>query len=215
MNKLSTALLLVAGLAVLPVAAQPPLAYSAKSVHLRAGPARDYPVIAILPAGFEIAVQGCLNDYSWCDVIAGVDRGWVYAANISYRYEGRDVPVRNYAAEIGIAIIGFMLFDYWADHYRERSWYRDREHWGQRPRPPVEPPRRGDPGLPHPPPHAAPPGAPPRAPPPRGDGEGRRAPPPPPRAGSPERHPPPAPRPAPERPDEPGPRPPHRGGSGR
>ena len=49
-------------LAVLPAIAYAQWAYTAKDVNLRAGPARDYPVVARLPGGLEISVAGWLND---------------------------------------------------------------------------------------------------------------------------------------------------------
>ncbi len=156
MKKLGALGLLTMALVALPCVAQAQMAYTSKDAHLRAGPARDYPVIAVLPAGLEISVQGCLRDYSWCDAIAGPNRGWIYAGNINYAYQGTYVPVLNYGAEIGIAVIGFILFDYWVDNYRDRPFYRDRDRWVNRPRPPravgpgvvhPEPPRRGEPGT--------------------------------------------------------------------
>jgi uncharacterized protein YraI len=154
MKKLITLFVLFIALAALPGVAQT-LAYTSKDAHLRAGPARDYPVIAILPAGTEVAVHGCLGDYSWCDVIAGPNRGWVYAGNINHPYQGMEVPVLRYGAEIGIAVVGFVLFDYWFGHYHDRPFYRDRDWWLHRPRPPrdalppivvrLEPPKRLDP----------------------------------------------------------------------
>ena len=203
MKKLAAATLLAAIVlaTTLPVSAQAQPAYTVKDVHLRAGPARDYPVVAILPAGFHLSVLGCLSDYSWCDVVAGVDRGWVYARNIAYPYQGAGVPVLTYGAQIGIAIVGFALLDYWALHYHERPFYRDRDRWVARPRPP----RAGPPvGVgPAPPMHRPPAGEPPR---PRspGDAEPRPQPPravapsmrapQPPRAGGPSMQPPQLPR---------------------
>ncbi|MFC5497367.1 SH3 domain-containing protein [Caenimonas terrae] len=159
------------------------LAFAAKDIHLRAGPARDYPVVAIVPAGVELQVQGCLPNYSWCDVLAGPNRGWVYAGNISYPYQGARVPVLTYGAVIGIGVLGFVINDYWHDYYRGRPWYGDRDRWIHRPhlRPaplprPFPPPhgvRPEHPRLPQPaapigahPPLGAPhrPGPPPRAP---------------------------------------------------
>jgi uncharacterized protein YraI len=132
MNHLKVLVLAAAAL-VLPVAANAELAYTAKTVHLRAGPARDYPVVAILGAGLAVDVQGCLQDYSWCDVIAGPNRGWVYARNIDYAYQGAYVPVINYGAIIGIGVVTFIIGSYWHDHYIDRPWYRQMPDWSHRP----------------------------------------------------------------------------------
>lgn len=123
-------------------------AYTAKDVHLRAGPAVDYPVVAILPAGVQIIVEGCLSDYRWCDVVAGPNRGWVYAGNIVYSYEGANVPVLTYGAVIGLGIVVFSVGNYWDSYYRGSPWYPQRQLWIHRPRPGF-----GPDGC-HPPPHA-------------------------------------------------------------
>jgi uncharacterized protein YraI len=149
--------LLIALLAALGGHAAAAPAYVDKSVHLRAGPGRAYPIVAILPPRFVVEVAGCLRDYTWCDVIAGVDRGWVYAGNLRYPHEGRDVPIRGFGAVIGIGIVAFVLLDYWHDHYGERPWYGQRHRWVHPPPPPMPPPPL------RPPPHRpAPPAPPPR-----------------------------------------------------
>lgn len=135
--KVATALgFLMAGLAAMPATSTAQqLAYTSKNVNLRAGPAWEYPVVAIIPAGVAISVEGCLSDYRWCDVLAGPYRGWVYAGNIVYPYQGATVPLLTYGAVIGIGIIAFNLGSYWDDHYRGRPWYPQRQHWIDRPRP--------------------------------------------------------------------------------
>ena len=145
----------LAAAAMLPGAsqAQGAAATTAKQVNLRAGPARDYPVVAILPRGYPITVEGCLQQYTWCDVAAGASRGWVYAGNINYYYQGQWVPVPSYAPLIGIAVLGFILDDYWSDHYHDRPWYGERQRWANHPPPP---PPRYRPTVPRPgvmPPH--------------------------------------------------------------
>jgi uncharacterized protein YraI len=107
-------------------------AFTSRTTNLRAGPAADYPIVAVLPSGFAVSVQGCLADYDWCDVVAGVQRGWMYAGNISYHYQNTYVPLAEYAPLIGIGVLGFALNDYWGSHYRDRSWYRDRHNWQNR-----------------------------------------------------------------------------------
>jgi uncharacterized protein YraI len=147
--------LLTAALAGLPASSQADLAYAAKQVHLRAGPDTDYPVVVTLPAGVALDVQACLSDYRWCDVIAGPDRGWVYAGNIAYPYQGSTVPVLNYGTVIGIGIVAFSLGSYWDNHYVGRPWYPQRPLWIRR----TPPPRFAPDGhRPLPPPGYRPPG---------------------------------------------------------
>ena len=112
-----------------PAHAQGQPAVTAKQVNLRAGPARDYPLVATLQGGYPVSVLGCVEDYRWCDVLAGDIRGWVYAGNISYAYQGNYVPLVEYAPLIGIGILGFVINDYWGSHYRHRPFYRERERW--------------------------------------------------------------------------------------
>ena len=130
---------LTALLAGAPAIAYAQVAYTAKDVHLRAGPAREYPVVAIMPAGVPISVEGCLSGYRWCDVVAGPNRGWVYAANIVYPYQGANVPVLTYGAMIGFGIVAFSVGDYWDHYYRGRPWYSQRQVWVNRPRSGFEP----------------------------------------------------------------------------
>jgi uncharacterized protein YraI len=121
--------ILAAALLIFASVAQAQVAYTTRTANLHAGPDRDYPLVVILPSGYEISVIGCLSDYTWCDVLAGQDRGWIYAGNISYPYEDTYVPVQSYGPELGIGIVGFFIDDYWTDHYRERPWYRERHRW--------------------------------------------------------------------------------------
>jgi uncharacterized protein YraI len=155
MKSIASSLLALA-MAGISAVAQAQLAYTAMPVNLRAGPARDYPIVAVLPGGLQIAVQGCLHDYSWCDVAAGSNRGWVYAGNINYFYQNTYVPVLNYGSVIGLGVLVFVLDDYWGDHYRDRHWYPDRSRWTSRAaQPPVRVHRTPAPPPPVPPPAPA------------------------------------------------------------
>ena len=105
------------------------LAMTVEQVNLRAGPDPSYPMVAVVPPGAYVTVQGCLSDYRWCDVTFGPDRGWVFAANLQYAYQNRSVPLSSVGALVGIGVLGFVLNDYWHDNYRYRPWYNDRRHW--------------------------------------------------------------------------------------
>lgn len=137
--------------------AQAQAAFSARQANLRAGPARDYPLVAVLPAGRPVTVQGCLAGYTWCDVLAGPDRGWVYAGNINAAFQNGTVPVLNHGAAMGLPVLAFVLDDYWGLHYQDRPWYgqRHRRMLRPAPAPPKPPPPAGVPGADGPRPHPA------------------------------------------------------------
>jgi uncharacterized protein YraI len=115
-----------------------------------AGPDDSYPPVAQLEPETPVQVNGCLDDWSWCDVSFEDNRGWVYAPDITYAYEGGYVPLYSYAPGLGIPVIAFSLNDYWDRYYHSRPWYGQREEWIRR-----GPPRHRRPAGP--PPSANPP----------------------------------------------------------
>lgn len=121
---------------------------------VHAGPAPDYPEVAVFEPGSQVVVYGCLADYSWCDVSLAGYRGWVYAGYLNFPYAGSDWPVVNYGSVTGFPIISFTIGPYWDHYYRGTPWYHDRDRWiGQpvMPRPPEPfPPDRRPPER-HPP----------------------------------------------------------------
>ena len=191
-----------------PLLAAAQQAQTAKWVHVRAGPAREYPLVLQLPPAAPVMVQGCLADYSWCDVITPDNaRGWVYGGNLVYPYNNGSVPVIQYGPSIGLPVVTFVLGAYWGSYYRQRSWYGDWRRWdswnhqhfrpGMRPPPPPHRPDFRPPPRPRPPPvmRPPPPPRPPvtRPPPPPRPPIGVRPPPPPRPPGG--VRPPPPPRP--------------------
>ncbi len=125
--------LLSAVVLTLPAVSFAEAAYVSKNVNLRAGPATEYPSIVVLRTGVAIMVQGCLSGYQWCDVVVGPNRGWVYAGNIAYPYQGNQVPVLTYGAALGLAVVAFSVGNYWDAHYRAHPWYGQRQRWVERP----------------------------------------------------------------------------------
>ena len=116
--------------AVLPAVAAAQQASTLNAVAMRAGPDRGYPLVASYGPGTPISVQGCVEGYGWCDVIGPNGyRGWVYAGDIGYPYQRRQVPVLGYGPAIGIPVVTFALGPYWAAHYPRHAWYRDRARW--------------------------------------------------------------------------------------
>jgi uncharacterized protein YraI len=107
-------------------------AYTAKPMSLRAGPNRDYPMVAQVDAGAPLDVHGCLDGYSWCDVSFEDTRGWMYAGGISFVYNGDRVPLYSYGPRLGLPIITFSLGTYWGHYYRSRPFYAQRDTWSHR-----------------------------------------------------------------------------------
>jgi len=107
-------------------------AMTTESADLYAGPDDAYPVVAQLDSNTPIQVMGCLDDWSWCDVAVEGTRGWMYAPDITYAYEGGYVPLYSYAPSLGIAIVPFSVDIYWDRYYHGRPWYREREEWVHR-----------------------------------------------------------------------------------
>jgi uncharacterized protein YraI len=181
------ALIVVA--AALPALAAAQEARSGKQINMRAGPARDYPLVASYGPGTPLAVQGCTDGYGWCDVIApGNVRGWVFAGNILYPWQDQERPLQIFGSVVGIPIITFSIGNYWGSYYPNRPWYRDRDRWEHH-----APPARPGPPVMRPPPAPRPPIVRPPAdhrPPPVMRPPPPPAPRPPPAARPPEGHPP-------------------------
>ena len=116
----------------LPGAAAAQTAYPTAAVNVRAGPDSAYPVVARVTPGAALTVFGCLGDWSWCDVAAGSNRGWVYAKFLGYPYQSRRVPIITHGPSLGLPIITFSIGPYWDSYYRSRPWYAKRSYWEHR-----------------------------------------------------------------------------------
>jgi uncharacterized protein YraI len=139
------------------------------TVRLRAGPSTEYPVVTLLTPGTVVTGFGCEQDYGWCDVQAGADRGWVDGVFLQTRSpSGSPVIIASSGVTLGIPLVSFSFGTYWDDYYRGRPWYTRRPYYygywnryphGRPPPPPrpiVRPPVRPPPIV-RPPPRPRPP----------------------------------------------------------
>jgi len=111
----------------LPLAAFARDAIVVDSIDLQAGPDPDYPSITQLSAGTEVQVQGCIDGYNWCDVLAAGDRGWVPGTFLAEEYDGDRVLIVDAGPRIGIPVVSFEIGAYWGEHYHNRPFYAQRE----------------------------------------------------------------------------------------
>jgi uncharacterized protein YraI len=103
--------------------------YVIGNANLRTGPDSSYPPIMVLGAGTPVAIEGCVDGWSWCDVATGDNRGWVAGNYLQEEYRGQRVLVPEYGVQIGVPIVSFVFGAYWDSHYRGHSWYGERERW--------------------------------------------------------------------------------------
>lgn len=129
-------------------------AMTTTSADLYAGPDDSYPMVAQVDSNTAVQVNGCLDDWSWCDVSFQDARGWLYSPDITYMYQGGYVPLYQYAPSLGIAVVPFSIDVYWGQYYQGRPWFAQRTQWEHRDihhrrpsgRPSAGPPPRPAPG---------------------------------------------------------------------
>jgi uncharacterized protein YraI len=145
---------------VVPALLSAQTAFTNRTVHLRAGPDREYPVVTTVSPGAPVEVAGCISDYSWCDVTVGPDRGWAYASGLVYPYEDQRLAIFSAGPYMGLPVVAYDPGIYWDTYYRGRPWYGRRSYWVGRPlafhraiivRPGMRPPgfHPGHPGVVH------------------------------------------------------------------
>ncbi len=120
-----------------PVAAQAAPGFTTGNVNHRTGPDTEFPSMGVIPEGTAVDIRGCLRDESWCDVIAGGNRGWVFSEYLALSRRGAYVPVPDIGlSAASIPIVAFAAATYWGQHYRGRPWFKERDRWvAYKPRP--------------------------------------------------------------------------------
>lgn len=106
-------------------------AYTTGDVNMRAGPGSRYPVVTTIPEDRQVFIHGCLSDWDWCDVSWRRNRGWVFSDYLEALYRNRRVAFDEYRTFVDIPFVSFGV-TYWDRYYRDRPWYGDWDHWGDR-----------------------------------------------------------------------------------
>jgi uncharacterized protein YraI len=104
-------------------------AWVVADISLQAGPDTDFPSLAMLEAGTPVRVEGCIDGWTWCDVVAFEDRGWVPGTFLQERVGGQPVVIIDAGARIGIPIVSFSIGTYWDRHYHNRPFYSQRSRF--------------------------------------------------------------------------------------
>lgn len=130
-----------------------------------AGPSTSYPVVTFLRSGEGVRLNGCLDDYAWCDITASGNRGWVDADNLAIYRGNTSYTFYEASPWFTYPVTTFLLTDYWRRNYYSQPWYgqwnrydrydwrHSNRHWNRPPppgyRPPgSRPPQYGHPGYP-------------------------------------------------------------------
>jgi uncharacterized protein YraI len=120
---------LVAALLLAPTAALAAPGIVTVSTGLRAGPGAGFPLVDRVPEGARVNIHGCLRGNAWCDVSFSDDRGWVSAEYLEYLYRNHYVYLPDYADEVDVPVVPFVLSSYWSSYYEGRPWYRRHAYW--------------------------------------------------------------------------------------
>lgn len=120
---------LVAALLLAPTGALAAPGIVTVSTGLRAGPGAGFPLVDRIPEGARVNVHGCLRGNAWCDVSFSDDRGWVSSQYLEYLYRNHYVYLPDYADEVDVPVVPFVLSSYWSSYYAGRPWYRRHAYW--------------------------------------------------------------------------------------
>lgn len=136
-------------------AAQAASAYTTKAVNMRSAPAKRGEIIVTIPAGKVIQVNGCLENYRWCDVRWRGRRGWVSTHALAFQ-EARRRSFPDYAIHLGVPLWygqGYYEPWYWTGPSHGGGWHPHGHggHGGNWPHNPGGNPHPHNPGgNPHP-----------------------------------------------------------------
>ncbi|ESR26009.1 SH3 domain-containing protein [Lutibaculum baratangense] len=92
-------------IAAVPAAAKPGLATS--DLNLRAGPGTGHAVIATIPRGGAVDVEGCLSDLAWCEVAWNGRRGWASARYLALEGTGGGTTILRSGRSSALPVVRY------------------------------------------------------------------------------------------------------------
>lgn len=100
--------------------------YATPRLEIKAGPGDGYPTVGFARYDTRLEINGCLRNWTWCDVTTQRARGWVKGHDIQAESRGRRI---EYGAPWNVPRFEFNFNSYWNDHYRGEQFYRERDRW--------------------------------------------------------------------------------------
>jgi uncharacterized protein YraI len=98
-------------------------------VDLRSGPDESFPIVASIPSKEHMELEGCLQNWTWCDISWNGQRGWVSGHAIEAIYQNKTSYVADIASTANVPVITYNTGTYWDTHYRTAPFYTQREHY--------------------------------------------------------------------------------------
>lgn len=79
-------------------------AIASADVNMRAGPGTRFQIVATIPEDRPLTLHGCEQEFNWCDVSWGNNRGWVFADYIEVSWRGQNRTVSDVGPQIDLPI---------------------------------------------------------------------------------------------------------------
>jgi uncharacterized protein YraI len=100
------------------------------TVQLRAGPDMSFPVVASIPSNERMALEGCLQGWSWCDVNWNGQRGWVSGKDIEAIHQNKTVRLSEIVSPpVQVPVVTYNTAAYWDTYYKTTPFYTKRQEF--------------------------------------------------------------------------------------
>jgi uncharacterized protein YraI len=112
--------------------------YANASTYIHAGPGQDFPVVAHIPPGADLAITGCTQGFIWCDVSWNGNHGWLAGRFLDSVVNEHHVNVVEYGRSMNLPTVAFDQHTYWRHNYRSYPFYSSPQYWSWSPETPAE-----------------------------------------------------------------------------